>query len=122
MTMPGAPGSGRGAPMFEQAAQDAIAAARPRQQAWPPHEPVYDLPPGPLTDRERAEADKAKEPCRFCLGYHALPNSAGCPRLASFEFDGDGRVKAGTFFEGTKWAKGRVVFIEDTLQEDADGS
>ncbi len=120
--MPGAPGSGRGAPMFEETAQAAIAATRPRTQPWPPHAMMSEIPdgPSPLTEKERAEAEKAKVVCEFCLGYHALPNSAGCPRLASFELDGDGRVKSGTFFEGTKWAKGRVVFVED-VHEEGDG-
>ena len=120
--MPGAPGSGRSAPMLEQAAQAAIAATRPRTGGRMPR-PEMAIPPAPwempepLTEADRAEADKASEVCRFCVGYHALPNSPGCPRLASFELDGDGRVKSGTFFEGTKWAKGRVVFYEDTKED-----
>ena len=119
--MPGAPGSGRGGPVLEQAAQDAIAATRPRTHQWPPYEPVSEPAPVPLTGAERAEAAKVREACRFCLGYHALPNLAGCPRLASFELDGEGKVRAGTFFEGVKWAKGRVVFVEDTFEKDSDG-
>jgi len=105
--------------MLEQAAQDAIRATQPRQQVWPPYEPPLAEPP--LTDKERAEAEKAKVACQFCLGYHALPNSPGCPRLASFELDGDGKVKSGTFFEGKGWAKGRVVLVEDVHEDPGEG-
>ena len=122
MTMPGAPGSGRGAPMFEQVAQDAIAATRPRPQQWPPPEPVYGQPPAPLTDEEKklaAQAERAALICRLCGAVHAMPNTAACPRLASFELDADGKVKAGTFFSGTKW-QDRVVLAEELHEEDGD--
>lgn len=45
-----------------------------------------------------------------------MPGTAACPRLASFEIDGDGKVKAGTFWPGLKWAKGRVEFVEDLME------
>ena len=112
------PQQGRAGPAFEQLAQEVIAGVRPQPRYLPP-----ELPPVPLTAAERAEAEKAErkaQVCSFCLGFHALPNSPGCPRLASFEVDGDGKVKAGTFFEGKGWAKGRVVFFEDTKEDDAD--
>lgn len=120
--MPGAPGSGRGGPMLEQAAQDAIASARPRTHQWPPYDAV-PVPGPPLTAEERAKADevaKANRYCQLCGAVHALPSTAACPRLASFELDADGNVKSGTFFEGVKWAKGRAIFIEDLSEEDGD--
>lgn len=111
------PRQSQGAPPFDALAQDVIAAARGERPQ--PYIPPPQAEP-PLTEQERAEADKAAKAalvCRFCLGFHALPNSPGCPRLSSFEIDGDGRVKAGTFFEGKAWAKGRVVFFEDTKED-----
>lgn len=109
MTTPG----GRGLPPLEHVAQDVLAAARqqPRQRFVPP-----------LTESEKAEAGKVEQArayCTLCGAVHALPSTAACPRLASFELDGDGKVRAGTFFAGKGWAKGRAVFIED-LKEAAD--
>jgi hypothetical protein len=105
------PRQSAGAPPFEDIARDVIAATRPRQ-----HHPV------PLTAAEKAEADKAERavpPCPLCLAWHALPGSPGCPRLASFRLDGDGRVAEGTFRSDRKWLD-RVVLVED-VKEDGDG-
>ena len=110
------PRQSAGAPPFEDAAQDVLSSLRPRQR--------YAPPPQPLTEAEKAEAAKAEQAaqvCRFCIGYHPLPNTPGCPRIATFELDGDGNVKAATFFPGRKWAQGRVVFLEDLKEEDGDG-
>lgn len=107
------PRQSQGQPLLEQAAQDAIAAVRPR--------PQYALP---LTPAEQAEADKTERkvpPCQLCLAYHALPGTPGCPRLSSFRLDGDGRVIEGTFRSDRKWAD-RVVYIEDMKEGDGDGS
>jgi len=112
MTMPG----GRSAPPFEQIARDVISATRPQPRRLP------------LTPQDRAKGQKVRKKdrvCRLCLGYHALSELSppGCPRLASFELDGEGRVKAGTFWPGRGWKKGRVEFAEDVeelLEEDGD--
>ena len=105
--------------MLEETAQAAIAAARGQR----PH-----IPPGyeraQLTDEERAEAAKAKNDsklCGLCAGVHALPSSAACPRLVSFELNGDGSIKSGTFRTDSKW-QSRVVLAEDLAEEgDGDG-
>ena len=112
------PQQGRGAPPLEHIAQEVLGEVAGRQRR-------AQLPPAavPLSEAEKAEADKvadAKNLCSFCLGLHPLPNSPGCPRLASFELDGDGKVKAGTFFPGRRWSKGRVVLFEDTKEDDDD--
>jgi hypothetical protein len=114
-------GPSRAGPMLENAAQDSIAAARGQVR--------YARPEGyeafPLSPAEKAEAQKAEaqhDPvCGLCGGYHYAPSTAACPRLASFELDGDGKLKSGTFWPGDKWAKGRVVFKDDTLEEDEPG-
>jgi len=114
------PRQSQGTPPFDAVAQDVIAQARGER-------PRYAQPPQiepPLTEAEKAEAEKAAKAalvCKFCLGFHALPNSPGCPRLASFTLNGDGVVIGGTYFSGTKWARGRVVFLADT-KEDGDGA
>ena len=112
------PGVSRGQPPFDQTAQDAIAAARGQPRYVRPPE-GYE--PFPLTPEEKAEARKPAArsgACFLCGCEHALPNTPACPRLASFEVDGEGRVKAGTFRPGKKWAKGLAVFIADLLEED----
>jgi hypothetical protein len=81
-------------------------------------------PPRPqvpaLSGPERAEAEAAAKEreavCVFCIGMHPLPNGPGCPRIASFELDGDGRVRSAAFWPGKRWAKGRVNFVEDAFE------
>jgi len=111
------PRQSQGAPAFDALAQDVIAEARGDRRRYVP--PPQAEPP--LTEQEKAEAEKAARAalvCRFCLGFHALPNSPGCPRLASFRLDGDGAVVEGTLLGGTKWAEGRVVFLADVKEDD----
>jgi hypothetical protein len=121
MSMPVQPGGSRGAPMLEQAAQDTIAAARAQPRYVPP--PEYER--AVLTAEDKAEAEKAArerdEVCVLCGGYHALPSSPACPRLAGVELNGDMRIVKATFWQGRKWAEGRVVFREDLLEGDDDG-
>ena len=107
------PRQSAGQPPFEDAAAATIAAARGQQRR-----PVL---PVPLTPEEQAEADKAAqtaEVCLFCLGYHHAPSTQGCPRLATFQLDGQGRVTSGTYWPGRSWAKGRVVLFEDTKESE----
>ncbi len=108
-------GAGRGQPPLEGVAQDVLAQARQQSR----HRPVP-----PLTPAEKAEAGKvaaAKLYCGFCAGSHASPSTAACPRLASVKMNADGTVTEATFWPGRKWAKGRVVFIEDQVEVADDG-
>lgn len=120
MTFPGAPGS-RGPNPFDFAAAEAARAVQARLAA-----PRHPYPP-PLSEAEQEQAQKAASDaakvCRYCIGIHDQPNTPGCPRLASFKLDGDGKVTEGTYWPGTDWAQGRVIFTEDAheQQEDGDG-
>lgn len=110
MTMPQ---GGRGQPAFEQAAQDTLAAVRQQPRQRP-----LQAPPMSAAEQQLAAqvaADEARI-CRYCVGIHRFPTSVGCPRIASAELNSDGTVKAMTFWPGRKWAKGRVVFIEDMTE------
>lgn len=101
------PRQSAGQPPFERAAADTLATVRGERRR--PATPV-------LTPEEKAEADKvelSKLYCTLCGGAHALPSTTACPRLASFELDGEGKLRAGSFWAGRRWAKGRVAFIED---------
>ena len=108
------PAANRGGPALEEAAQQAIAAARQQHPRFPPgYEPAH------LTDEDQAEAAKAKNDsklCGLCAGVHALPSTAACPRLVSFELNGDGSIKSGTFRTDSKW-QSRVVLAEDLAEE-----
>lgn len=112
MTFP--PGGARGHNSLDAAAGQVIGTARtamdPRMLCRPP----------PLTKDEKADARKMPDAnvCAFCLGLHKFPSGPGCPRLATFKLNGDGDVIEGTFWPGTKWAKGRVVLIEDTHEDE----
>ena len=115
------PRQSQGAPPFDAVAQDVFAATRGER-------PRYVQPPQPeppLTAEEKtkaAELERLKQVCPLCVGIHPLPGSPGCPRLATFELDGDGKVRAGSFFPGRSWAKGRVVLYEDLKEDDGDGA
>lgn len=112
------PGAGRGAPPLEHLARDVLAAAHGEQRR-----PL--APPAPLSAEEQALADEAARNlagiCKYCIGLHPLPTTIGCPRIASAELDGDGRIKSMTFWPGKAWAKGRLVFFEDTKEKKKDG-
>ena len=115
MTFPGqVQQMGGSRPPLEDEASRVLAAARQRMEPRP-RPPV-------LTAAERKEAeDAAKEAakvCPWCMGLHPLPGGPGCPRLASVELDGDGKIKAATFWPGRKWAKGRVTFVEDAFEDE----
>jgi len=121
VSQPVQPGGSRGGPMLEDIAQQVLQQARGQRPAFPPgYEPV------PLSPEEKAEADKAAQErevvCLLCGGYHALPSSPACPRLSSVELNGDFKIVKATFWQGRKWAEGRVVFKEDLLEGDDDGS
>ena len=103
---------GGSSPPFDAAASQTLAAM---QSHLRPQSPMV-----PLTEQERAEAAKA-EHCLFCAGIHAGMSTPACPRLASFRLDGDGKLTEGTFWEGTAWAQGRVLFAEDVAEEEAGG-
>jgi hypothetical protein len=75
-----------------------------------------------LTEQERTEAQQQAQRCLFCAGIHAGMSTPGCPRLASFKLDGDGRITEGTFWEGTDWAAGRVIFAEDAAEDSEEES
>ena len=110
MTSPHAGGAG-------YLAREVIGAARNRIQ---PPQPV--LPPAltrperpPLTGEDRralTEAIASGALCRCCGGVHAGTELA-CPRLAAFELDGDGKVRAGAFWPDGQWDTSRVVFAEE---------
>lgn len=110
MTQPGVQPMGGARPPYDDAGARTLAMARQRTQ---PRPPVL----GAAERKQAGEAAAQQRHCVLCGGIHAMPSTAACPRLASFEFDGDGKVKSGTFWPGRKWAKGRVILAEDA-QED----
>lgn len=73
-----------------------------------------------LSAAERAAAAEiASQPggvCRLCGCLHAAEES-GCPRLASFELDNDGKVRAGTFWPPGTWEDPeRIIWADDARE------
>jgi hypothetical protein len=105
-------------------AREVIGAARQRIQ--PKQDPlaVFTRPERPeLSDADRrdlTEAIKAGALCRACAGLHAGGELA-CPRLAAFELDGDGKLRAGSFWQDGQWDTSRVVFAEEAAAPDPIG-
>lgn len=96
VTTPGVPVS-PGLPPLERTAQSAIAAARSRLDVLTGKAPQFPK----LSEEERKEALKAAEAggaCSFCASLHPGASTAACPRLATFELNGDGKVVKGSFF------------------------
>ena len=86
-----------GIPPFEHAARQAIDAARARVEGFTRPRPV-------LTPQEREEALKRIDEggkdgtCLFCGALHHGASTPACPRLATFELNGDGQVIKGSFW------------------------
>lgn len=77
-----------------------------------------------LTAQQQAEAiDTIAKGggCGLCGGIHAAQEH-GCPRLASFRLDGDGRITEGTFWPDGSWDRSSVVFATDEAEEAGDGA
>jgi len=126
-----------GIPPFEHAAQQAIAAARSRVEAFTRPRPI-------LTPEEREDALKRAEKgetCLFCGGFHHGASTPACPRLATFELngdgavikgsfwpegvsdaavelDGEGAVRAVTFHRHDEWNTEKVVSVADAAEDD----
>ena len=61
----------------------------------------FSRPRPVLTAEERKEALEAvdgKETCLFCGALHHGASTPACPRLATFELNGDGQVVKGSFW------------------------
>ena len=115
-----------GRPPLESAATAAIRAAQSRIE--PGRHRAY-APPQPkvLSEAERREEMDVIGKgggCRCCGGLHAGDELA-CPRLATFELDGDGKIKGGSYWPDGTWDTARVLFAEDAAEateEAGDGS
>ena len=143
MTAPGVPVS-PGLPLLEGPARDAIVMARSRVDALTRAQ--LPFPVKTLSGEEKAEAlkDAATAACRFCAALHPGASTAACPRLATFELngdfdvvkgsfwpsgatetvvvtDGDGKVLSVTQTSSSDWDTTRVVFAAD-LAEEEDGA
>ena len=110
---PGTPASG---PQF--LAREVIAQARQRVAPQKPLIPAALMPKPErpeLTDADRralGELIAAKGACEHCGGVHAGLELA-CPRLASFELDGDRKVRAGTYWPPGMLQDDRWVAAEE---------
>ena len=112
------PGGSRTGPMLEEAAQQSIAAARqqaPRLVRPPEYEPAV------LSAEERAEAEQVEERDVLCglrvgitRAVHGRVPAAGL-RGARRRRQGQVRALSGP---ENKWADGRVVFHEDTKENE----
>lgn len=118
MSMPGLPSASRGSPPLDEAAQQSIAAVRQQRPHFPPGYEPFPLSPEEKAEAEKTARDRDEQLCILCAGYHALPSSPACPRLSSVELNGDMKIVKATFWNGRKWAEGRVVFREDALEDD----
>lgn len=144
MTTPGVPVS-PGFPPLEHAARQALRDAQDCLGVLAGR-PVFPLVP--KQEREEALENAKDTACAYCGGWHEGASTPACPRLATFELNGDGKVVKGTFWpdgaedwaveldgEGkvraltfhrsSSWDTSRVVRVadmaEETPEEDSDG-
>lgn len=134
------PGPSSGFPPLERTAQSAINAARARLDVLTGKGPGFPQ----LSPEEKKEAlEEAGKggACAFCASLHAGASTAACPRLATFELNGDGRVVKGSFWpEGVSdeevimdgdgkilqvtirrhddWNTGKVLAVADAAEEE----
>lgn len=114
------PSGGASRPPLEGAASAALAAVKARMGG----QRQFPLPaPRALTEQERAEAlDVIAKGggCSLCGGLHAA-DEHGCPRLASFELDPDGKIRAGTFWPDGSYDTSRVVYADPAGEQEGAG-
>jgi len=140
VTNPGVPAS-PGFPALDHTAQQAIHMAQSRLEALTRGK--LPFPVKKLSDEEKEEALKSAkdEACMLCGAFHAAPNTPACPRVATFELNGDGRLVKGTFWpdgmtdsavdldkdgnvvgvhveQHRGWDTSRVVFISDVADDE----
>lgn len=59
--------------------------------------------------------------CVYCLGIHAGLSLPGCPRIATFELDPDGKLRAATYWQDSEWDASGVYFTSDVETDDEPG-
>lgn len=132
---PGAPVSGP-----QAIAAGIIDAARRRITPQAPLLPAALMPKPErpaLTDADRAalgDVIASGAACRLCAGVHPGAEvkpcaqcghqdhraaELSCPRLATFELDGDGNIKAGSFWPDGAYDMSRTVLVEEAKEAPA---
>lgn len=56
--------------------------------------------------------------CNLCGGIHPGLSVPACPRVASFELDADGKLRAATFWQDGDWDTSGTYFASD-VEEDS---
>lgn len=110
----------QGRTLLDGMAGDAIAAARARAGISVPRRPP-PATPRRLSEQERRDAlDLVRQgkTCRCCAGLHPGGELA-CPRLASFEVDGDGLLRAGTYWPDGSWDASGVLSAAEVAGDDS---
>jgi len=112
------PGQSPGFPPLDPAAQSAISAAQERLAVLTRQR--VQLPGRPLSSTEKDEAllAAAGSACVLCGGIHPGAGTPACPRVATFELNGDGTVIRGSFWPEGQWDTGKVVFPADLAEQD----
>jgi hypothetical protein len=114
-------------PLLEGPARDAIGMARSRVEALTRAQ--FPFPVKALSEEEKAGAlrDAATAACRFCSAIHPGASTAACPRLATFELNGDFDVIKGSFWPSgatetvvTTDGSGKVLSVTQTSRNDWD--
>jgi hypothetical protein len=114
------PAGGSTGPPLEGAASAALAAVRQRMG---PGRPFPAPEPRKLTDEERAQAMAAiaqGQGCPCCGGIH-VQEDFGCPRLAWFRRDADGRLTEGVYWADGSWDTRRITFADPAEETGTDG-
>lgn len=77
--------------------------------------------PVTLTDADKAAiadalANGGQGLCAACGAIHVKPSTPACPRLATWELNGDGSLKAGSNWPDGWWDSSRVLYPEDASE------
>lgn len=106
------------------AASAALSASRARYETVAdrstPRYPRQGRRLSPERAADIVKAFAAGDFCVYCLGIHAGLSLPGCPRIATFELDGDGKLRAATYHADGEWDASGVYFTAD-VEEDDDG-
>src|SRR5690348_9727120 len=103
-------------PRGRHAASATLGAARARSDAARTAAPRFQRERRRLPDDLRADLSAAfdkGEYCTYCGGIHPGLSLPACPRIASFELDADGKMRAAAFWPDGEFDTTGIYFAAD---------
>jgi len=112
-------GGGYSRPPLEEAASAALAAVRGRMGSARPYPPPESRKLSPQERAETMQAIQQGGACGCCGGIH-VAEEYGCPRLAWFRRDADGRICEGVYWADGQYDARRITFADPADEQETE--